>query len=44
MHFILRACAGELLFSSKEDTLFSGLKSQDSLHLPLKKSNLKNID
>jgi hypothetical protein len=44
MHFILRACAGELLFSSKEDTLISALKSQDSLHLPLKKSNLKNIE
>jgi hypothetical protein len=44
MHFILRACAGELIFSSKEDALLAALKSQECLHLPLKKSDLKNVE
>lgn len=44
MHFILRACAGELIFSTKEDSLLKALKSQESLHLPLNKQSLKNVD
>jgi hypothetical protein len=44
MHFILRACAGELIFSSKEDALMTALKTQESLHLPLKKTDLRNVD